>query len=212
MKITTPFITSVSRLIISILVCAFISACYNSIQLSPLPKDSVVLAFGDSLTTGYGTTAENSYPSILAQLSGYKVINAGISGETTEQGLVRFSYTLDEFKPKLVILMEGANDILQNKNLRQTKQNLNLMIHEAKSRNIQILLVAIPTKSLFLSSAGLYSELAEENNLILDNTTIIKLLNSPELKSDSVHFNQQGYRIMAERFYAILKNHGVFIN
>lgn len=210
MKKLAHFIHSNSKFWFSLLVCVFISACSPSAKFTPLPKDSVILAFGDSLTAGYGTTPENSYPIVLAQLSGYPVVNAGISGETTQQGLARFSNTLDQIQPKLVILMEGANDILQNKDLGQAKQNLNAMIHEAKSRNIQILLVAVPAKSLSLSGANFYPELATENKLILDDDTLAKLLKSPELKSDFVHFNQQGYHVMAERFYAILKEHGAF--
>lgn len=208
MKSLTSFIRATGKLWLSILICIFISACSNSIKFTPLPKNSAILAFGDSLTAGYGTTPENSYPSVLAQLSGHPVINAGISGETTQQGLARFSTILDQVQPKLVILMEGANDILQNKDLTQTKQNLTAMIHEAKSRNIQILLVAVPAKSLRLSSANFYPELASENKLILDDDTLAKLLRSPELKSDVVHFNQQGYHVMAERFYVLLKKHG----
>lgn len=208
MKTWTMIIHSSLKIVLSILICILISACNNSTKFTPLAPNSIILAFGDSLTAGYGTTPENSYPSVLAQLSGHPVINAGISGETTEQGLTRFATTLDEVQPQLVILMEGANDILQNKDLDQAKQNLNAMIHEAKSRNIQILLVAVPAKSLSLSGANFYPELAAENKLILDDDTIAKLLKSPELKSDFVHFNQQGYHVMAERFYALLKNHG----
>lgn len=210
MKTLINLIHSNRKFWLSILICSLISACSPSAKFTPLPKGSIILAFGDSLTAGYGTTPENSYPMVLAQLSGHPVVNAGISGETTGQGLARFSNTLDQIQPKLVILMEGANDILQNKNLEQAKQNLNAMIHEAKSRNIQILLVAVPAKSLSLSGANFYPELAAENKLILDDDTLAKLLKSPELKSDFVHFNQQGYHVMAERFYAVLKEHGAF--
>lgn len=210
MKTLTDFIHSTNKFWLSILICTFISACSPSTKFTPLPKGSIILAFGDSLTAGYGTTPENSYPMVLAQLSGHPVVNAGISGETTGQGLARFSNTLDQVHPKLVILMEGANDILQNKDLSQAKRNLTAMIHEAKSRNIQILLVAVPAKILSLSGANFYPELAAENKLILDNDTLAKLLKSPELKSDFVHFNQQGYHLMAERFYVLLKKHGAF--
>ena len=198
------------KAVLTLFVCTLISACSNSAKFSPLTQNGVILAFGDSLTAGYGTTPENSYPSVLAQLSGHPVINAGISGETTEQGLARFGTTIDEVQPQLVILMEGANDILQNKNQQQAKQNLAAMIHAAQARKIQILLVAVPAKSLFLASANFYPELAAENKLVLDNATIAKLLKTPELKSDYVHFNQQGYHLMAERFYTLLKENGAF--
>lgn len=84
------------------------------------------------------------------------------------------------------------------------------MIHEARPRTIQTLLVAVQAKSLSLSGANFYPELASENKLILDDDTLDKLLKSPELKSDFVHFNQQGYHVIVKRFYAFFKEHGAF--
>lgn len=175
---------------------------------TPLSPNATILAFGDSLTAGYGTTPENSYPSSLAKLSGHPVINAGISGETTAQGLARFATVLDQTKPELVILMEGGNDILQNLSQKTAQQNLQQMIDLAKLRKIQILLVAVPAKSFFSSSADFYEQLAEQNKLVLDDSTIAKLMKNPQFKSDYVHYNQQGYAKMAEHFYDELKDNG----
>lgn len=180
-----------------------LNACSKT-TFTPLPADGVILAFGDSLTVGYGTNPENSYPTVLARLSGRKVINAGISGETTQEGLARFSEVLQQTKPNLVILMEGGNDILRDINPAQTQQNLQSMITEAQARHIQVLLVGIPAKSLFSSSADFYQTLAEQNHIILDDKSVAKLIKTPEYKSDYVHLNQAGYQALAERFYQLL--------
>ena len=187
----------------------FISACSKP-YFTKLPDDGVILTFGDSLTAGNGTSVENSYPSVLGQMSKHKIINAGVSGETTEQGAARFAQVLQETHPQLVILMEGGNDILRNISPQETKRNLENMIKQAQQQHIQILLVGIPSKSLFSSHAEFYDDLAKQYNLLLDDNSIAKLEKSPEYKSDEVHFNQQGYKVLAERLYLLLDKNGAF--
>lgn len=188
------------------LICLLLVGCSH--QLTPLPAGSTILAFGDSLTAGYGVSRQDSYPEVLAKITGHPVINSGISGETTTQGLARFSQVIDETKPALIILMEGGNDILQNLNPAQTKANLQQMITLAKQKNIQILLVAVPAKSLFSASAGFYKELAQENGLPLEDKIIAELEKDPRYKSDYVHFNSQGYKLLAEKIAQDLTKHG----
>jgi len=196
-----------SRNIFLISIFYVLTACSDK-PLQAISDSDIILAFGDSLTAGYGVSPKNSYPSVLAELTGLTVINAGVSGETTSQGLARFSQVVDEHKPKLIILLEGGNDILQNLDFAQAKQNLSLMIQEAKARDISIVFLGVPEKNLFSSAAPFYSELAEEHNLVFEKELIAKLLKSPKLKSDSVHLNAQGYRKMAEELYDILKSNG----
>ena len=209
MEIT--IIRNISKLCfkLSLLVVLAVVACSKPF-FTKLPSDGVILAFGDSLTAGNGTSLENSYPSILSQISEHKVINAGVSGETTEQGAARFAQVLQETHPRLVILMEGGNDILRNISSQETKRNLESMIKQAQLQQVQILLVGIPNKSLFSSHAEFYDDLAKQYNLLLDDNSIAKLEKSPEYKSDEVHFNQQGYKILAERIYELLKKNGAF--
>jgi acyl-CoA thioesterase-1 len=180
----------------------------DELKLSPLGDQAVILAFGDSLTAGYGTTPEYSYPSVLDRSISQKVINAGVSGETTTQGLARFQGVLDQYQPDLVLLMEGGNDILRNQDLTRTKDNLATMIEAAQSRQIQVILIAVPQRSLTLSAPAFYSELAEEYNLVLEEDLIRDLITQPELKSDQIHFNRQGYARLAEALRKLLISTG----
>lgn len=184
-----------------------VQSCNNS-QLEPLAYSAKILAFGDSLTFGKGVTNDYSYPTVLANLTGLTVVNAGVSGELTEQGLLRLPNLLDEHQPDLVILIEGGNDILRNKDLSKTKNNLAQMIEVIQSHNVDVILIGVPQKSLFSKSAGFYQELADEYQLVFDDNIVSSLLKSPSLKSDSVHFNQQGYKELAERVYEILQENG----
>ena len=191
-----------------LLLVLLVSACGRS-DYNPLPADATILAFGDSLTAGVGTAVEQSYPSVLAQLSGRNVINAGVSGETTSQGLQRFSKLLDQHSPHLIILLEGGNDILRNQTFASTKSNLATMISEARTRQIPVLLLGVPEKNLFSSSAAVYSELAEEHDVMFIKSLVSDLLRTSRYKSDPVHLNAEGYRAMAEDIFDFLNEKGL---
>jgi acyl-CoA thioesterase-1 len=192
-----------------VLAClVFLQACSDSISLTPIPEDGVILAFGDSLTVGVGTSGAYSYPAVLSQLSGHNVMGAGVSGEETAQGLIRLQKVMDEVKPGLLILLEGGNDILRNKNLHNTKQNLAAMIELAHARDVQVVLIGVPEKKIFSSVAPLYEELAEQYDLVFADDLLSGLLRDNEYKSDAVHLNQHGYRVMAESIHQLLVKHG----
>lgn len=201
------------RLSIILLSIMLLMVACSDVKLSPIPADSPILAFGDSLTRGKGVELVDSYPSVLARLSGREVINAGISGEVTKAGLQRYASVLDKHRPSLVILLEGGNDILRNNDLRQTKQNLAAMIELTRDRGIAMILVGVPSKSLFSDTAPFYRELAEQYQselyqLIFADELIADLLRTPAYKSDMVHFNQLGYQKMAEQLHQLLIEHG----
>jgi len=185
-----------------------LSACDGGVELQPLESDDVIVAFGDSLTAGKGVGKEFAYPSVLAELTGLKVVNAGISGETTAEGLQRLESVLDTESPDLLILFEGGNDILQNMDLLKTKRNLDQMIGIAESKGVQVALVGVPQKALFSKSAQLYSELSETHDLPFEGEIVASLLRKPAMKSDSVHFNKKGYRALAESIQAMLQEAG----
>ena len=204
-----PNKTPVLPVIVKLLVLALvITGCSPKPKLQPLASDDVILAFGDSLTAGVGTSKEHSYPAVLANLTGRSVINAGVSGETTAQGLQRLTTVLEHATAKLIILIEGGNDILRSQNLSQSKQNLAQMIEVAQSHGLDVVLIGVPEKKLFSNAAPMYAELAEQYNLVFDDKLIATLIRQAQYKSDSVHFNQAGYKAMAQEIHALLEEHG----
>lgn len=194
--------------ILSVLVFTILLNGCNDPKLDPIEKGGTILAFGDSLTDGVGTTRSRSYPAVLADLTGLNVINAGVSGETTDRGLERLPVELERSSPDLVILIEGGNDILRNISHSVIKQNLRVMIEMSQSRGIPVVLIGVPKKSLFSSSAPFYEELAEDFDLVYDGSLIVDLLRDPSLKSDQIHFNEAGYQEMAESIHDLLENSG----
>lgn len=191
----------------TILIALLLCGCGGA-QLQALSSGDVIVAFGDSLTAGKGVSNEHAYPAVLSEITGKKVINAGISGETTTEGLERIAGVLDEENPALLILFEGGNDILRNQDLSKTEANLDAMIVMAKERGIQIALVGVPRKQLFSSTAQFYNDLAETHDLPIEDEIVASLLRQPKMKSDNVHFNRNGYRAMAEAIADMLKEAG----
>lgn len=195
------------RLLLLLVTTTLLWGCSKP-ALEPLASDAVILAFGDSLTAGVGTSKDKSYPAVLESLTGLEIINAGISGETTAQGLTRLPKVIGKTSPDLMILIEGGNDILRNKNYAQIQQNLDDMITLARSENIQVVLLGVPEKKLFSSAAPFYQQLADKHQLVYDNNLISDLLHQRSLKSDPVHLNARGYEQMAQGIHQLLLDHG----
>lgn len=190
-----------------VLAALFLQGCSDP-KLSFVPEGSTILAFGDSLTLGVGTDKMNSYPSVLSALSGRQVVNAGVSGETTERGLARLPEQLSQTNPDLLILLEGGNDILRNNDFAATKRNLAAMIELAQNRGVQVVLLGVPEKRLFLGVAPFYADLAEDYQLVFEDQLVATLLRNSDYKSDPIHLNAKGYRVLAEKIHELLQDNG----
>ncbi len=195
-------------LLMSLLV-AFTSIGCSDIQVKPLSYQAKILAFGDSLTFGKGSTKNNSYPDVLSRLTGLEVINAGISGELSGQGAARLPSVINDDRIELMILLHGGNDILRNKSMTKTKQSLATMIEYAQHRNIQVVLIGVPEKRLFAGTADIYDQLAQEYQLVYADDIVTDLIKQREMKSDTVHFNDRGYQFLAEHIFEVLQQHQI---
>jgi len=184
---------------------ALLSGCGGSPRIDRVTTNSTVIAFGDSLTSGYGAKANESYPSVLTELLGCHVINAGVPGETTSEGLQRLPDVLKENNPDLVILCLGGNDMLQKQPRERTKANLREMIKLIRESGSDIIIIAVPQPGIFLTAPDFYEELADEHGLPLDSKTIKNTLSKRSLKSDSIHPNAQGYKLIAENFLKLIR-------
>lgn len=180
-------------------------ACQKTEKLSPLADDAVILAFGDSLTYGSGAERSESYPAILATLTGRKVINAGVPGEVSEEGRARLPALLEETRPALLILCLGGNDFLRRLDPAQVKENLRAMVQSAKEQGVAVLLVAVPTLGFGLQVPPLYAEVASEAEIPIEGKILAKILGDAKLKSDQIHPNAAGYRKMAEALDKLLR-------
>lgn len=196
------------KYLFSLFIVIGLTGCGKAVELPRLDNDAVVLSFGDSLTSGTGATKLESYPSMLEQLTGRKVINAGKAGELSGQGLQRLPALLDEYQPHLLILCHGGNDILRKQDLNQMGANVRAMIQLAKDRNIPVVMLGVPQPAIFLSSAVIYREIADSTGVVFIEDVIADVLGDNSLKSDPAHPNNYGYQRIAEEIYTVLQDAG----
>lgn len=182
--------------------------CDSGPELRRLPRDGIILAFGDSLTYGTGTDRDHSYPSVLARLTGRRVINDGIPGEVTRLGLVRLPKSLASHQPDLVILVHGGNDTLRRLRASQTKENLGQMVAAIRSAGADVVMMGVSGANLFLTAPDYYTDVAEELEVPLDTEAIPQLMRDATMKSDRVHFNREGYAALALAVKALLESNG----
>ena len=189
-----------------VLITALLVSGCGKPKIESLSASSIVVAFGDSLTAGYGVTAEKSYPFILSGLLGCKVVNSGISGEVTSEGLERLEAVLEKHNPDLVILCFGGNDMLQGKSLKDMALNLEFMIKLMIARDCEILLIGVPRPTIALAVPRVYEELADTYDLPYDGTTLRSVLSTASLTGDDlIHPNNKGYQRMAEAFLSLIR-------
>lgn len=195
--------------LIVVAIAAFLlSACSKSPQLPPLNAGATILAFGDSLTYGTGASPETAYPSVLRNITGLNVIAQGVPGEVSADGLRRLPDALDEVKPALLILCHGGNDFLQKKPEAEAAANVREMVRLAKNKGISVVLIATPKPGLSVSPPDFYAEIAKEFSIPIESKVLSDVLTDKRLKSDLVHPNTAGYKVIAERVAEMLRRSG----
>ena len=204
------------RLLAALAATALLAACgKRAPKAQALAAGSTVLALGDSLTSGVGATADTAYPAVLQELTGWRVVNGGISGDTTAQALARLPALLQEHQPRLVIVSIGGNDFLRRMSATAARDNIRAICRTAVDAGAQVLLVAVPQFSLLAASTGhlsdhpLYAELADALKLPLYEGGWSEVLGNARLRSDQVHANAQGYRQFAEGLAQRLRKAGL---
>ena len=179
-------------------------------------REYKIIAFGDSLTAGYGVNLNESYPAILEKYlkvinTNIKIINAGVSGETTTGGLDRVDFIISQ-KPQLVLLGLGANDMLRSINPDVTKTNLEKIIIALKENDIPMVILGMKAQigngfAYKKKFDSIYADLSAKYDLplvpfFLENVILVKDLNI----NDGIHPNRQGYeKIVKENVLPVLK-------
>jgi acyl-CoA thioesterase-1 len=175
-----------------------------------------IVAFGDSLTAGFGLTEKESYPYLLQEKLktegyDYEVVNAGISGDTSLGGTERIDWVLEQENVQILILELGANDLLRRLPVDRMKQNLAQIIEKAKAKNVKILLcgmLAPPSVGAEYQRAYIsaFPDLADQYKVeflpfLLENIALNRNLN----QADGIHPNAEGAKIMTENIYKALR-------
>lgn len=195
---------------------AGLAGCSRKPRLAAVPAGAAVLALGDSITFGTGASPDASYPAVLARLTGWDVVNAGVPGDTSSAALARLPDLLQQHAPSLVLVSIGGNDFLRRLPVADTRANVRSICQQAAAAGAQVLLVGIPEPSAMaalarsLSDHALYGEIADELKIPLHAGGWAKVLGNPELRSDAIHANDRGYEVFARGLAQRLAELGLF--
>jgi acyl-CoA thioesterase I len=201
--------------------CAVLVACGGAQKTTKKAQDAVdtappvsgperhILALGDSLFAGYGVKREESYPARLeaalrAKGVNVRVHNAGVSGDTSADGLARLVFTLasQAQKPDLVIISLGGNDMLRALPPEETRANMAAILAELRRRNMRVVLMgmlAAPNlgKDYVTKFKAIYPDLAKQYGAGLVPFFLSAVVEKPELQqADHIHPTAQGIEAM----------------
>jgi acyl-CoA thioesterase I len=196
------------------------TASTKEVQQKNIPEEQnnskTILFFGNSLTAGYGVGVDGAFPALIQNRLdslelGYKVVNAGLSGETTSGGLSRLEWVLNQ-KVDVFVLELGANDGLRGIPLTETRSNLQAIIDLVLEKNPETKIVLagmqIPPnmgQSYTNEFKNIWTDLAKKNNIklipfLLDGVGGIPSLN----QADGIHPTLEGHKILAENVWKVL--------
>ena len=185
----------------------FVSASASAAQ--------TIVVVGDSLSSGYGLTAEQSWVSMLrerleAEAYGYDVVNASIAGDTSAGGLARLPRLLAEHSPAVVVIELGGNDGLRGQPVDTLRSNLAKMIELSQQRGARVLLTGMQMPPNYgpaytQSFAAVYSELSMRYHVALVDFLLEGVALHPELmQADGIHANAAGQKIVFDNVWRVL--------
>jgi len=167
-------------------------------------KGTDIVAFGDSLVAGYGADDGKDFVSLLSQDIKQPIINLGEDGDTTAEGLARINQ-LDKYNPKVVILLLGGNDYLEQKDTAVAFQNLGQIIENIQSRGAVAVLVGVRVNYFVGNFDPQYEALVAKYKVAYVPDALDGILGNPDYMTDSVHPNNAGYALLAARILPVLE-------
>jgi acyl-CoA thioesterase-1 len=195
-------IASTIRVFVIVIVGSSFVSCggENLTKIRNLRSDGeTIVCFGDSLTEGVGAGGGEDYPSVLSRLLVRPVINAGRRGDTTAQALGRLSGEVLGRNPRLVIVFLGGNDFLRQVPREQSRKNLEEIVRRIQAAGAMVAIAGMRL-GLFTDELGpIFAETATKLNALYIPQVMKGILADSSLRSDSIHPNGAGYRLIAER-------------
>lgn len=173
-------------------------------NLSPRPGPIVVL--GDSLAAGVGSKGQrNGFVTVLSQRLGVEIVNRGVPGDSTADGLKRLDADVLALKPALVVLELGGNDFLRRMDPDRTFANLETLIRRSQDSGAAVLVLGIRGGLLRDRRQNRFREVAERNQAAYVPDLLEGVFAHPALMADAIHPNDAGHRQIAERLDPIMR-------
>jgi acyl-CoA thioesterase-1 len=197
-----------TQLIAVFLFAGFLTACggENFAQIRNIRSaGETIICFGDSLTEGVGAGEGEDYPSALSRQLVSPVVNAGRRGDTTADALQRLSGAVLSKNPRLVILLLGGNDLLRQRPRQETRKNLEEIVRRVQARGAIVAIVGIKLGLFTDEYAAVFEETARQFGALYIPGVMKGVLSDSKFRSDPIHPNGAGYRLIAERIAEKIK-------
>ncbi|MCL5271576.1 MAG: GDSL-type esterase/lipase family protein [bacterium] len=177
----------------------------HNAPVAPLASDRPIVALGDSLTAGFGAAPDADYPSRLAALLGRPIINCGVNGDTIADVARRLDRDVLALRPAVVIVLLGGNDLLQQRNLDQSFNQLRAIVERIQAREAMVVLVGLDGLSPLGGIGGRYKQLARDTGCLFVPDVLDGIFGHATLMADAVHPNARGYDLVARRIAKAMK-------
>ena len=178
-----------------------LSGCVNSSIKNIEARGYNIICFGDSITMGYGVDPGQDYPSFLARLVNLRVINAGIDGETSTEAIQRVETDVLNKDPLLVIVEFGGNDFLKKVPLEETLKNTENIVKKILASGAMVAIADVSANVVMENYRKGFKRLSKQYGTIFIPELLNGIITNPAFKSDFIHPNPAGYRVIAHRVY-----------
>lgn len=168
------------------------------------PKNGPIVAFGDSLVVGVGSPETEGFIMPLVSLVGEPILNRGVRGNTTVDGLARIE-TILELKPRIVLLLLGGNDYLRKVPKTETSENLHTIIKTLQGEGILVVLLGVRGGVLTDGYETMYEDMAQTTGSVYVENVLDGIFGNGSLMFDSIHPNREGYARIAKKVYVELE-------
>lgn len=191
--------------VVVVLSVIFLWVSQRDFEIRNYPSQGeTIIAFGDSLVVGIGAQQGNNFVSVLSRQIGEPIENFGKSGDTTERALGRIDTVLER-NPKVVLVLLGGNDYIQRVSKEKVLTNLGLIIEAIQDRGAVVILLGVRGGILRDGYKKDFENLAREYETAYISNVLDGLIGNPEFMFDSIHPNDKGNQIIADRIYPVLK-------
>lgn len=196
----------ISRRLFTVLLAASVAlAAAPGCDDSPTaPSSLTVVAFGDSITAGIGTSGNNDYVSVLSNRTGVAIINAGRPGDTTASALARIESAVLARDADIVIVFLGGNDLLQGVPVQQRIANITAIVQQIRSDGAAVILVGVGS-GVIDPFEGALPGIASQTSSTLVPAVLDGIFGVPSLMADLIHPNNAGHAIIADRIEPALR-------
>ena len=197
------------RLLLVLIAAALLAAWFFRTETTRAARPTAgtnIIAFGDSLVSGRGASPGNDFSSVLSRRLGRTIVNAGRSGDTTASALSRLDADVLSRSPRVVIVVLGGNDLLRRVPREQTLANLAEIVERIRERGAAVVLVGLGVGLFSDPYSHGFQEIARRTSSAFVPDVLDGIVGDNSRMSDSIHPNDAGYQIMADRVEPVLRD------